>query len=155
RARNCPCDAVSSSSSFLRPAHGACSGSRSTAWANCSSEAHPPTPGRGTPFGGWRPQWWHLIGDDTIFTPIAAEELPGALDVFETNLGDDTLARNAFARIRHSVENARGDEKTWRADAVALAVALGIETLDEEPQAAFSWDGCRIRTRSESSVVIH
>jgi hypothetical protein len=90
-----------------------------------------------------------------ILSPIDAEDLPGALDVFQANLLDDVLACRAFARIRRSVENARGDERSWHADAVALAASLGIETLDEEPQHAFSWDGYRIRTRSEPSVVIH
>lgn len=90
-----------------------------------------------------------------ILSPIDAEELPGALDAFQANLGDDAPARNAFVRIRRSVETARGGEETWRADAVALAASLGIGTLDEEPRLAFSWDGRRIRTRSEPSVVIH
>lgn len=89
-----------------------------------------------------------------ILSPIDAENLPDALDTFETNLAGD-LARGTFARIRDSLRNARGSEERWRADALTLAASLGIETLDEEPGAAFSWDGRRIRTRSEPSVLIH
>ncbi|HEV7372504.1 hypothetical protein [Arenibaculum sp.] len=90
-----------------------------------------------------------------ILSPIDAETLPDALDTFGANLAGDPFARTAFARIRDSRRNARGGEERWRADALTLAASLGIETLDEEPRAAFSWDGRRIRTRSEPSVLIH
>jgi hypothetical protein len=92
-----------------------------------------------------------------ILTPIDTTDLPAVLERFEQRLSDCPLARAALARIARSIppDGDLGDPETQRAQAIELAATLGIETLDEDPAAAFSWDGHRIRTRSEPSVVIH
>jgi hypothetical protein len=93
-----------------------------------------------------------------ILTPVDAAELPRILDVFDRGLGDNGFARTVFRRIaatRELCPDLRADLHAGRAKAVALAARLGIPTLDEDPAAAFSWDGKVIRTRSETSVVFH
>lgn len=93
-----------------------------------------------------------------ILTPVDAAELPRILEVFDRGLGEDDFARAAFRRIAatHSLcPGLRADLHAGRAKAIALAARLGIPTLDEDPAAAFSWDGQAIRTRSEASVVFH
>lgn len=92
-----------------------------------------------------------------ILTPIDLPDLPRILDAFSEGLRDDPLALAVLGRIRSSLPPSGdlGDPERQRADAVRLARRLGIETSDEEPAAAFSWDGRRIRTRSEPSVVVH
>jgi hypothetical protein len=92
-----------------------------------------------------------------ILTPIDTAALPTVIETFEQALADRPLALAAFRRIANSIppDGSLGDPEAQRAQAVELAASLGIETLDEEPAAAFSWDGRFIRTRSEPSVVIH
>jgi hypothetical protein len=92
-----------------------------------------------------------------ILTPIDTSDLPAVLERFEQQLSGRPLALAALARIARSIpsDGDLGDPRVLRAQAIELAAELGIETLDEEPAAAFSWDGQRIRTRSEPSVVIH
>lgn len=92
-----------------------------------------------------------------ILTPIDTSDLPAVIDRFEQGLAGRPLALAAFRRIASSIpaDGRLGDPAEQRAQAVTLAASLGIETLDEEPAEAFSWDGQRIRTRSEPSVVIH
>jgi hypothetical protein len=93
-----------------------------------------------------------------ILTPVDAAALPRILEVFDRGLGDDGHARKVFRRIAATREFCPGlsaDLHAGRAKALALAARLGIPTLDEDPAAAFSWDGAAIRTRSETSVVFH
>ncbi|WP_207478872.1 hypothetical protein [Arenibaculum pallidiluteum] len=92
-----------------------------------------------------------------ILTPIAFADLPAVLDRFAANLAEDPFATAVFRRIRESLPPSgdTGDAEQQRRQAVELAAAMGIPTIDEEPAAAFSWDGHAIRTRSEPSVVIH
>lgn len=86
----------------------------------------------------------------------------GALDevarVFDGHLAAEApWARPAFARIMASKALLAGgvDLPRHRDEAVALARAFGMETLDEEPARAFSWDGRVLRSRSESYVIVH
>jgi hypothetical protein len=92
-----------------------------------------------------------------ILTPIDTTDLPAVLERFEQQLSGRPLALTALRRIARSIppDGNLGDPDEQRAQAVELAATLGIETLDEDPAAAFSWDGRYIRTRSEPSVVIH
>jgi hypothetical protein len=92
-----------------------------------------------------------------ILTPIDTSDLPAVLERFEQQLSGRSLALAALARVARSIpsDGDLGDPLVLRTQAIELAAELGIETLDEEPAAAFSWDGQRIRTRSEPSVVIH
>lgn len=91
-----------------------------------------------------------------ILTPIARSELPGIAAAFEKGLEGDVFALAVFRRIIASLEPAAGnDAGNHHAAALRLAGRLGIPVLDEAPQDAFSWDGHRIRTRSEPSVLIH
>lgn len=93
-----------------------------------------------------------------ILTPIDAAKLPRILEVFEQGLDSDAFARTVFRRIAATLgfcPDLRADLYAGRAKAVELAARLGIPTLDEDPAAAFSWDGKVIRTRSEASVVFH
>ena len=92
-----------------------------------------------------------------ILTPIAPHDLPAILATFEAGLPDDELERAAFTRIVGTPREALTplEEAIARQRAVALAHDFGIATLDEEPARAFSWDGRVVRTRSESSVLLH
>lgn len=93
-----------------------------------------------------------------ILTPIDTHDLPGVLDRMARSLEGEHPAHAVFVRIATSLppgfDPAEGEDAR-RADAVALARAFDIATIDEPPQAAFSWDGEAIRTVSEPSVVIH
>ncbi len=91
-----------------------------------------------------------------ILTPIDPLVLPGVLRAFDRELFGP--ARAAFRRIADTLRlapNLLADLHAGRAKAIRLAIRLGIATIDEEPAAAFSWDGHAIRTRSETSVVFH
>jgi len=93
-----------------------------------------------------------------ILTPLEPEKFARALDVFDQGLTGDPVAQDVFRRIaatRDFCPDFTADLHAGRAKAVSLAARLGIATLDEEPAAAFSWDGHAIRTRSETSVVFH
>ena len=93
-----------------------------------------------------------------ILTPLDPDRLPLALDIFAASLAGNALAHEVFARIaatRRLCPDLTADLHAGRAKAIALAVRFGIATIDEEPAAAFSWDGRVIRTRSETSVVFH
>jgi hypothetical protein len=92
-----------------------------------------------------------------ILTPIPSDRLDAVLKCFVDELRDWPRAAAAFARIAATWPVAPGsvDTPAQRADAVALAHAFGIATLDQEPAVAFSWDGQSIRTRSEASVIVH
>ena len=92
-----------------------------------------------------------------ILTPIAPDELPILLAQFAAGLPDEVCPRAAFARITAAPREllSAAEEDAARRRAIALAAAYGIATLDEEPAAAFSWDGGVIRSRSEPSVLLH
>jgi hypothetical protein len=93
-----------------------------------------------------------------ILTPLAPEAFARILDVFDQGLADDVFARTVFQRIaatRRFCPDFKADPHAGRDKAVALATRMGIPVCDEEPAAAFSWDGVAIRTRSETSVVFH
>ena len=92
-----------------------------------------------------------------ILTPIADETLETVLTGFAARLTGHPQAAAAFGRIAATWPVAPGtvDTPAQRAQGVSLAHAFGIQTLDEEPAVAFSWDGRAIRTRSEASVIIH
>jgi len=90
-------------------------------------------------------------------TPIGDGELERALDRLRRALWHHRVAAAALAWIAatRALIPLRTDLDRHRMDAVALARAFGIATRDEAPAAAFSWDGCQIRTRSEASVLLH
>lgn len=93
-----------------------------------------------------------------ILTPIPTADLPGVLARFQAGLPAGSLAATLFARIAATLphDNPAETEPARHRDAVALCDAFGLETIDEPPQAAFSWDGRAIRVAdSEASVVIH
>ncbi|PWR23990.1 hypothetical protein [Zavarzinia compransoris] len=93
-----------------------------------------------------------------ILTPVDLGELPALAATFDALLvAEAPWARAAFALIADSARfTAAGvDTPEQRAAAVALAESFGMAVLDEEPQAAFSWDGRILRTRSEASVIVH
>jgi hypothetical protein len=93
-----------------------------------------------------------------ILTPISVSELPGMLQAFERGLRDSPLALAAFRHIANTLRfapNLQADLNAGRQKAVSFAHSRNIATLDEDPACAFSWDGQRIRTRSETSVVFH
>lgn len=90
-------------------------------------------------------------------TAIPDEILPDALSTMRAYLPAGGRAMQLFDRIAatrdlipHGV-----DTPEHRAAAIDLARAFGIGVIDEEPQAAFSYDGHAIRTRSEAYVLIH
>jgi hypothetical protein len=90
-------------------------------------------------------------------TPIHKDGLPRALARMATFLESGSTAARALARISETVAafDTPYDTPAHRRQAVDLASRLGIPTLDEEPSAAFSWDGNVIRVRSEAYVLIH
>ncbi|MCF4165085.1 hypothetical protein L2U69_05480 [Zavarzinia compransoris] len=93
-----------------------------------------------------------------ILTEVDPGQVPALAAAFDAHLAREApWARAAFARIIESAASivAGVDTPEHRAQAVGLAHAFGIETLDEEPQAAFSWDGRVLRARSEASVIVH
>lgn len=93
-----------------------------------------------------------------ILTPIEPQELPHILAVFAAGLPrNDSVVYAAFARICAAPRAplSPAEEDAARRHAVALAHAFGIATLDEEPAQAFSWDGKVVRSRSETSVLLH
>ncbi len=89
----------------------------------------------------------------TTFDPTA---LPAALASFAARLEMRPRAARAFARVAASGSRG-GSEDTpgRRRQAVALARALGMATLDEAPALGFSWDGVVLRTDSEAWVILH
>jgi hypothetical protein len=93
-----------------------------------------------------------------ILTPIEFDKFPQVLDVFDAGLDDHPMAQKVFRRIaatRRFCPGFSADLHAGRHKAIDLARRIGIPTLDEDPAAAFSWDGQVIRTRSETSVVFH
>ncbi|RJF88945.1 hypothetical protein D3874_19820 [Oleomonas cavernae] len=93
-----------------------------------------------------------------ILTALDIGDLSQVALVFDGHLAAEApWARAAFARIMASADLAAGgvDTPAHRAQAVALAQAFGMATLDEEPAVAFSWDGRVLRCRSESYVIVH
>ncbi|GLR80544.1 elongation factor P hydroxylase [Azospirillum oryzae] len=97
-----------------------------------------------------------------ILTPIAIDDMPKAIAAFDAHLDGHAQARAAFRRIastwpvRPADEPGGGvDTSAHRADAVRLAHAHGIDTLDEPPSRSFMWDGKVIRTDVEATVIVH
>lgn len=93
-----------------------------------------------------------------ILTPVDPALLPHIFTVFARALHDDVFALTVFQRIAATADLCPGlvaDLHAGRGKAVDLARRFGIPTIDEDPAAAFSWDGVAIRTRSETSVVFH
>lgn len=93
-----------------------------------------------------------------ILTPIDTERLPQIIEAFDVALAQAPGARAVFRRIAETQRFAPGlkaDLHAGRGKAIALAKQFDIPTIDEDPAAAFSWDGRAIRTRSETSVVFH
>lgn len=105
-----------------------------------------------------------------ILTPIPAEVMPEALAAFERTLAERTLADPPFQASPLPLAAFRRIAATWpvqggvsggvdtpdqRADAVRLAHAHGIDTLDEPPNTSFMWDGKVIRTDVEATVIVH
>lgn len=90
-------------------------------------------------------------------TSIPDESLPRVLEGFGRAVAKHGVARMAFDRIAAScAQVSRGaDLPADRRAAVVLARSFGIPTLDEPPSAAYSWDGNRLRVRSEASVIVH
>lgn len=90
-------------------------------------------------------------------TPIDRDTLGRALARVGSYLAASTPARAAFDRIAqtHSAFDKPYDTPADRQAACDLATSFGIPTIDQEPAAAFSWDGRAIRARSEASVLIH
>lgn len=91
-----------------------------------------------------------------ILSPVPPQVLPPLLDQLAENLTGHPQAALAFARIAATWPIRGGvDTPEQRAQAVALAHEFGLETIPEEPQQAFSWDGRAIRTITEASVIVH
>ncbi len=93
-----------------------------------------------------------------ILTPIDPQTLPQAVAAFAAHLETAPVARAAFLRIIASTPASLDgpyDTPAHRAQAVELVQRLNIPWLDEEPAAAFSYDGYAIRVRSEAYVLIH
>jgi len=93
-----------------------------------------------------------------ILTAIEPRALPKILNVFDAGLQTHGFAQAVFRRIvatRKYCPDLSADLVAGREKAIVLAGAFGIPTLDEDPAAAFSWDGAAIRTKSETSVIFH
>lgn len=91
-----------------------------------------------------------------ILTPILPEDMPRAIATFQGLLASNAPALAAFQRIAATWPvSGQVDTAEQRADAVALAKAHGIGTLDEPPNRAFMWDGQVIRTEVEATVIVH
>lgn len=90
-------------------------------------------------------------------TKIPHGRLPQILSRFSEGLEGNETAASAFASIAETAEriDAPADTLEHRSAAVGLAKELGMYTIDEAPQQAFSWNGCAVRTQSEASVLIH
>jgi hypothetical protein len=90
-----------------------------------------------------------------ILTPIALDALDAVLAAFDSALSPAPAARAAWNRIRDSRAAIGGDVALWQRRAVALTDTFGMRPLDEAPERAFSWDGSRVRARTEASVLLH
>lgn len=93
-----------------------------------------------------------------ILSRVEIADLPAIRAAFEAHLAAEApWARPAFAFVMDSAAliPLGVDTPEHREQAVRLAHDFGIETLDEAPQQAFSWDGRFLRTRSEASVIVH
>lgn len=90
-------------------------------------------------------------------TTIPDHILPDALATVASHLAPESRTAQVLARIAATRDLiALGvDTPAHRAAGVTLARRFGIGVIDEEPQAAFSYDGHAVRTRSEAYVLIH
>lgn len=93
-----------------------------------------------------------------MLTPVPVDRLDVLLDAFESGLSPWPSARKVFTRVaatRALALDLTADLYAGHTTAVALAQGLGMETCDEAPGDAFSWDGRVVRTRSETAVLLH
>jgi hypothetical protein len=90
-----------------------------------------------------------------ILTPIDTGALDAALAAHAAQLAEDRRAAEILARIGRSRNPVVADPRARHEAGVTLCERLGMEPLDEAPQDHLSWDGARVRTRSESAVLIH
>lgn len=92
-----------------------------------------------------------------IISPIPDDSLGPLLERFQARLAGHPRAAAAFGRIAATWPVAPGgvDTPAQRAEGVRLAHAFGIETLDEDPNTAFMWDGRSIRVALEATVIVH
>ena len=76
-------------------------------------------------------------------TPIDCNTLDQALVQFATYLAPDTAALAAFDLIAGTAVDydAPYDSAAHRQAARDLVASFGVPVIDEEPSAAFSWDG--------------
>lgn len=90
-------------------------------------------------------------------TTIPEHILPDALAAIASNLAPESRTAKVLARIAatQALIALGVDTPSHRDAAIDLARRFGIGVIDEEPQAAFSYDGHAIRTRSEAYVLIH
>ncbi|MBJ7415517.1 MAG: elongation factor P hydroxylase [Niveispirillum sp.] len=90
-------------------------------------------------------------------TTIPEHILPDALAAIASNLAPESRTAKVLARIAatQALIALGVDTPSHRDAAIDLARRFGIGVIDEEPQAAFSYDGQAIRTRSEAYVLIH
>lgn len=93
-----------------------------------------------------------------ILSRVDIADLPAIRAAFDAHLeAEAPWARPAFAFVMDSADliPLGVDTAEHRDQAIRLAHDFGLETLDEAPQQAFSWDGRFLRTRSEASVIVH
>ena len=91
-----------------------------------------------------------------ILTPIAREQLDGALDRFAAQLSAPG-ARAAFARIRAtSPERAAGAQaEEHRREALVFAGRYGVPVHPPDADPAFNWDGAALDGDTEAYVILH
>jgi hypothetical protein len=90
-----------------------------------------------------------------ILTEIPTDKLDDALALYARRLAPASLAYRVFERIAASRHHRNGDADLWHRDAVALADRFGMAPLAEPPEAAYSWDGARVRVLTEPAVLLH
>ena len=96
-----------------------------------------------------------------ILTPVDLSAVPRLLDEFAGALANEPTALAVLARIRDSLAAVDGPDisLSQRADHHAGAVELlrrfGLGILDEDPRDGLTWDGRRVATRMEPSVIVH
>ncbi|MDA8232131.1 MAG: hypothetical protein M0006_12410 [Magnetospirillum sp.] len=94
-----------------------------------------------------------------ILTPVDRVSLPALLEAFACAVAGDPLASAVFGRIAAVVPG--GDLLTLSTDPLhhaqgaELCREFGFGLADVDPQDYFTWDGERVATRMEPSVLIH
>ena len=92
----------------------------------------------------------------TILTPIPADQLNDALDLFGALLTDPT-ARSAFALIRATSAARAQSAAAERARLTALAFACryGMAVHSPGTECAYNWDGAALDGDTEAYVILH